>query len=296
MKRHSIWIWIGVLGMWIMGGTSYPLMSDVTKVVSPINLVFYRSFGSAILLGLITVMVAPRSFREIRWNKRLIPLVIASLLFNPGCAATLAWSSSKIPGAISALLFASLPAMATLFGALVGRRTTRMAVAGVAIASIAVAFLVGQPTSSISTSGMLAALGATLSWFVATEVWVTYNPQYPLLLATFMQVLIGAVGCLLVRPVVHAPAFDYHLLLIGGVIILTFTFATQHLMYLGISNRVSGPILTSFGLVNPLVAALVGYFYFAQKISHLQIVAGLILSIGVMLVVHEERRIISVKD
>ena len=290
MKRESILVWIGVLGMWTMGGTSYPLMSEVTKVVSPINLVFFRSFGSALLLGVITLVIAPRSFRELRWNRRLVPLFLASLLFNPGCAATLAWSSARIPGALSALLFASLPAMATIYGAIVGRRTSRVAVAGVVIATIAVIFLVGHPASSISTSGMFAALWATLSWFIATEVWISFNPQYPLLLATFMQTLIGAIGCLIVRPFVHAPALDRHQLFIGGVLFLTLTFAIQHLMYLGISSRVSGAILTSFGLVNPLVAALVGYIYFAQKITHLQVTAGVMLTVGLMLVVNEERR------
>ena len=60
-------------------------------------------------------------------------------------------------------------------------------------------------------------------------------------------------------------------------------------MYLGISSRVSGMVLTSFGFVNPLVAALVGYFVFSQKITTMQAVAGAILLVGVALVVKNER-------
>jgi drug/metabolite transporter (DMT)-like permease len=60
-------------------------------------------------------------------------------------------------------------------------------------------------------------------------------------------------------------------------------------MYLGISSRVSGMVLTSFGFVNPLVAAIVGYFVFSQKISAMQSIAGGILLIGVALVVKNER-------
>ncbi len=288
-RRETILTWVGVFGMWTLGGAIYPVMSDVTKVVAPLNLVFYRSFGSACILFLLVLIFQPRSLGEIRWNKRLIPLVAASLLFNPGCAGTLAWASVKIPGAITALLFGSLPAIATIYGILVGRRTHRMALAGVVIATIAVAFLIGHPSGTITTPGIIAALLSTLSWFAATEVWVTFNPGYPLLLATFMQTLVGAMGSLAARPILHSPALHIHEVFIGGVIFLTCAFATQHLMYLGISSRVSGMVLTSFGFVNPLVAALVGYFLFSQKISAMQAIAGGILLIGVALVVKNER-------
>ena len=41
-KRESVLTWVGVFGMWTLGGAIYPVMSDVTKVVAPLNLVFYR--------------------------------------------------------------------------------------------------------------------------------------------------------------------------------------------------------------------------------------------------------------
>ncbi len=288
-KRESKLTWIGVFGMWTIGGAIYPVLSDVTKVVAPMNLVFYRSFGSAVLLGALLIIFQRSTFRELKFDRRLIPLVVASLLFNPGCAGTLAWASVKIPGAITALLFGSLPAIATIFGMLVGRRTNRMAVMGVVIATIDVGFLVGHPSGTITTSGIIAALLATVAWFAATEVWVTFNPGYSLLLATFMQTLIGAFGAFLARPILNSPAVHVHEVFIGGVVFLTFAFATQHLMYLGISSRVSGAVLTSFGFVNPLIAALVGYLFYSQKITSMQSIAGAILLFGVALVVRNEK-------
>ena len=285
---EKVLVWLGVVAMWTVGGAIYPVMSNVTKSVAPMNLVFYRAFGSSIVLFIILLLFKREQFRYLRWNKGLIPLFAASLLFNPTCAGALAWSSTKIPGAISSLLFGTLPAMATIFGAIVGRRPHRMAVMGVVIATIAVGFLVGGPSGRVTTPGVLAALFATLAWFGATEVWVTFNPGYPLLLATMLQTAIGSAGCFLARPILHSPAINWHQYLIGGVIFLTCAFATQHFAYLGISSRVSGPVLTSFGFVNPLVAALVGYGLYAQKISLIQAVAGLILLVGVFLVVRED--------
>ena len=81
-KRESKLTWIGVFGMWTIGGAIYPVLSDVTKVVAPMNLVFYRSFGSAVLLGALLIIFQRSTFRELKFDRRLIPLVVASLLFQ----------------------------------------------------------------------------------------------------------------------------------------------------------------------------------------------------------------------
>ncbi len=287
LRKEAILTWIGVAGMWILGGAIYPVMSDVTKTVAPLNLVFYRTFGSGIALLLILLLFQRSQLALLRFDRRLIPIICASLLFNPICASALAWSSTKIPGAISALLYGTLPAMATIYGAIIGKRPHRLAIMGVVIATIAVVFLVGSPSGSTNPSGIYAALFSTLAWFAATEVWITFNPGYPLLISTSVQIWIGAIGCLLVRPVLKTPALDLHQFLIPGVIFLTASFAIQHFMYLGISSRVSPQVLTSFGFVNPLVAMIVGYAVYSQKITAVQGVAGVILLIGVGLVVKE---------
>jgi drug/metabolite transporter (DMT)-like permease len=278
----------GVAGMWIIGGAIYPVMSNVTKSVAPMNLVFYRAFGSALFFLALIVLLYRSQFRALKLDRRLFPLFLTSLLFNPICAGALAWSSTKVPGAISALLFGTLPAMATLFGAVVGRRPQRLAILGVAISTIAVVFLVGAPSGNVTIPGIFGALFATLAWFAATEVWITFNPGYPLLLATMLQTAIGAAGCYLARPLLHSPPLHMAELKIGGVIFLIVAFATQHFAYLGISARVSGAVLTSFGFVNPVVAMVIGYLFYSQKITGVQGVAGLILLIGVALVVRQE--------
>jgi drug/metabolite transporter (DMT)-like permease len=72
------------------------------------------------------------------------------------------------------------------------------------------------------------------------------------------------------------------------MIFLILALASQYWAYLGISRRVSPALLTSFAFVNPLVAGLIGFFAFGQKLGVIQLVAGAILLLGVFLVVKSE--------
>lgn len=230
----------------------------------------------------------PSALRSFKIDRRLIPVIVCAVLFYPICSVALAWSSTKVPGAVTALLFSTLPALMTVYAALRGRRPTRTAVTGVALATVAVIFLVGAPNGSVTTSGVIAGLVSVLAWFVATEIWIRFIPNYPLLLATTLQAFIGTVGCLLVRPLVGAPAIHFSQALRPSVLFLVFALAAQHWSYLGISTRVSAPVLSSFAFVNPLVAGIVGYVVFSQMITAIQGTAGLILLVGVFLVVRED--------
>ena len=84
---EKVLVWLGVVGMWTVGGAIYPVMSNVTKSVAPMNLVFLRAFGSAIVLFVIVLLFKREQFRYLRWNKGLIPLFAASLLLIPRALA-----------------------------------------------------------------------------------------------------------------------------------------------------------------------------------------------------------------
>ena len=72
------------------------------------------------------------------------------------------------------------------------------------------------------------------------------------------------------------------------MIFLIFALASQYWAYLALTRNVSAGLLTSFAFVNPLVAGIVGFIAFDQKIGSVQIIAGAILLIGVFLVVRED--------
>jgi drug/metabolite transporter (DMT)-like permease len=287
-KRLSRTTIFGIAVMWFVGGGIYPFLSHAAKTINPINIVLIRAWGSASILFLAVLILAPKSPRTFRFNKSFIPIIISSAMYSPLCSISLAWSSSRIPGAISALLYSTLPAMSIIYLAIKGQRPSTLAVSGVVVASIAVIFLIGAPQGSVQVAGILAALLSTFAWFSATEIWIKYESGYPLIFAIFLQVFIGAVGTTVVHFVMKAPSVHMKDVLNPTMIFLIAALASQYWAYLGISRRVSPALLTSFAFVNPLVAGVIGFFAFGQKLGATQLIAGVILLLGVFLVVKSE--------
>lgn len=278
----------GVAIMWFVGGGIYPFLSHATETIDPINVVFIRAWGAAAILFLAVLFLAPRSPRTFKFDKSFFPIVISSVLYSPICSVSLAWSSSRIPGAISALLYSTLPAMSIIYLAIQGKRPSVLATSGVVVASIAVVFLIGAPQGSVQVAGIFAALLSTFAWFAATEIWIKYESGYPLIFAIFLQVFIGAIGTTIVHFVMKAPDIHIRDVFNPTVIFLILALASQYWAYLGISRRVSPALLTSFAFVNPLVAGVLGFLAFNQKLQLIQLIAGAILLIGVYLVVKSE--------
>jgi len=287
-KRLSRTTIFGITVMWFVGGGIYPFLSHAAKTINPINIVLIRAWGSASILFLAVLILAPKSPRTFRFDKSFIPIIISSAMYSPLCSISLAWSSSRIPGAISALLYSTLPAMSIIYLAIKGQRPSTLAVSGVVVASIAVIFLIGAPQGSVQVAGILAALLSTFAWFSATEIWIKYESGYPLIFAIFLQVFIGAVGTTVVHFVMKAPSVHMKDVLNPTMIFLIAALASQYWAYLGISRRVSPALLTSFAFVNPLVAGVIGFFAFGQKLGAIQLIAGVILLLGVFLVVKSE--------
>lgn len=287
-KRLSQMTIFGIAIMWFVGGGIYPFLSQATKTIDPINIVLIRAWGSAIILFLAVSVLAPKSPRAFRFDKTFIPIIVSSAMYSPLCSISLAWSSSRIPGAISALLYSTLPAMSIIYLAIKGQRPSKLAVSGVLVASVAVIFLIGAPQGVVQVAGILAALLSTFAWFSATEIWIKYESGYPLIFAIFLQVFIGAVGTTIVHFVMKAPSVHVKDVINPTMIFLILALASQYWAYLGISRRVSPALLTSFAFVNPLVAGLIGFFAFGQKLGAVQLVAGVILLLGVFLVVKSE--------
>ncbi len=285
LNRSTIF---GLAVMWFVGGGIYPFLSNVAKTVDPINIVWIRAIGAAIILFFAVLVIAPKSIKEIKLDRTFIPIVISSALYSPLCSVTLAWSSSRIPGAMTALIYSTLPMMSIVYLAIKGRTPSKHASLGVVVATVAVIFLIGAPNGPVQIIGVIVALVSTFAWFAATEVWIKFESGYPMILAIFLQVFLGAIGTTIVRFVMDSPPVMRSDILNPSMVFLVFALASQYWAFLTISRRVSPALLTSFAFVNPLVAGVIGYFAFNQLLSKMQLIAGAILFFGVFLVVKSE--------
>ncbi len=274
--------------MWIVGGAIYPFLSEVTSSVDLLNIIFIRSVGAALILFIAVALTSPGSLKLIRFDKRLVMLSITGLIFSPICSGAVAWASSKEPGAVIALTYSILPALAVVYAAIQGSKPTRNSVIGVAIATLSVAFLIGAPSESVSTVGITVAFLSVIAWFIGTQIWIKFDPGYPILLATAIQVTVSAIAAGLLKLFISTPTIKSEDVFNFNMIFLIAALAAQYWAYMGLADRVSPELLTSFAFINPLVAGAIGYAVFSQSVSQIQVIAGAILLVGVYIVVRED--------
>jgi drug/metabolite transporter (DMT)-like permease len=274
--------------MWIVGGAIYPFLSEVTSSVDLLNIIFIRSVGAAAILLIAAALIVPGSFKLIRFDKQLLMLCGTGLIFSPICSGAVAWASSKEPGAVISLTYSVLPALAVVYAAVQGSKPTRNSVIGVVVATLAVAFLIGAPSESISAVGITVAFLSVIAWFIGTQIWIKYPPTYPILLATAVQLSISAIAAGLLKLFISTPAIKSADVLNFNMIFLVAALAAQYWAYMGLADRVSPELLTSFAFINPLVAGAIGYAVFSQSVSQIQVIAGAILLVGVYIVVRED--------
>ena len=274
--------------MWIVGGAIYPFLSEVTSSVDLLNIIFIRSVGAALILFIAVALTSPGSLKLIRFDKRLVMLSITGLIFSPICSGAVAWASSKEPGAVIALTYSILPALAVVYAAIQGSKPTRNSVIGVAIATLSVAFLIGAPSESVSAVGITVAFLSVIAWFIGTQIWIKFDPGYPILLATAIQVTVSAVAAGLLKLFISTPTIKSEDVFNFNMIFLIAALAAQYWAYMGLADRVSPELLTSFAFINPLVAGAIGYAVFSQSVSQIQVIAGAILLVGVYIVVRED--------
>lgn len=274
--------------MWIVGGAIYPFLSEVTSSLDLLNIIFIRSVGAALILFIAVALTSPGSLKLIRFDKRLIMLSITGLIFSPICSGAVAWASSKEPGAVIALTYSILPALAVVYAAIQGSKPTRNSVIGVAIATLSVAFLIGAPSESVSAVGITVAFLSVIAWFIGTQIWIKFDPGYPILLATAIQVTVSAIAAGLLKLFITTPTIKSEDVFNFNMIFLIAALAAQYWAYMGLADRVSPELLTSFAFINPLVAGAIGYAVFSQSVSQIQVIAGAILLVGVYIVVRED--------
>ena len=274
--------------MWIVGGAIYPFLSEVTSSVDLLNIIFIRSVGAALILFIAVALTSPGSLKLIRFDKRLVMLSITGLIFSPICSGAVAWASSKEPGAVIALTYSILPALAVVYAAIQRSMPTRNSVIGVAIATLSVAFLIGAPSESVSAVGITVAFLSVIAWFIGTQIWIKFDPGYPILLATAIQVTVSAIAAGLLKLFISTPAIKSEDILNFNMIFLIAALAAQYWAYMGLADRVSPELLTSFAFINPLVAGVIGFSIFNQSVSQIQVIAGAILLVGVYIVVRED--------
>lgn len=279
------WLAMGALAsaaaMW---GLMYVISSVALRAVPALPLVEMR-----ILLSL--VCLAPFAIRQRFWRVTPRQLLRLALIGLAGytCSLSLQFIGTALTSAsLGSLITSSAPAFIVLFAALGGERPTARATLALGVALVGMALIVGVDVpAGLSPLGLLALVGAAITWALYTVLGRGLARELPLLTTLFWGLLIGGLAAApLAAPQwpsldqmrQFSPALWLEILYLG-VIAMALAFFLWNYGFAHLRSDVGAV----FGLFQPLVGVLLGVTLLHDQLTPLAAVGALGIVAGAVL-------------
>jgi drug/metabolite transporter (DMT)-like permease len=284
--------------IYLIWGSTYLAIRFAIETMPPFLMVSARFLGAgALLYGWVALRREAVRPTAAEWRAAFLYGGCFFLVGNGGVS----WAESRIPSGIAALLVAMVPLWMTVMEWF-GRRGTRpalLALAGLTIGFLGVAFLVG-PGESLTKAAIdpvaVAALFVTTSGWAFGSLYANRAPHPRSLLQTAaMQMLAGGIlsgvfGTLVGEwPAVHVMAISLrsiaafaYLVVFGSIV------AFSAYTYLLRATRASHA--GTYAFVNPIVAVFLGWSLGGEPVTGRTLIAGAIIVTGVVLILRSRAR------
>ncbi len=195
------------------------------------------------------------------------------------------FAEQSVPSGLAAVAVASMPLFAAMFGGLYGAWPARMEWAGLAVGFGGVVLLNLGGSMGSAPLGALALIVAAAAWAFGS-VWSKRRNMPPAAMNTSAQMLTGGVILLAFALVVGerwpaAPSASASLAVVYLAVAGSLIGFTAYLYLL---NTVRPALATSYAYVNPPVAVMVGVAFGGEVVHSLDIVAMVVILVGVGLI------------
>ncbi len=293
-------LWLGMVVLYIVWGSTYLGIALAVDTIPPFLMAAIR-FGIAgsVLLAW-TLARDRRSFSPPTRREWRDSVIVGGLLLGGGMGMV-SFGEQTIPSGIAALLIAMMPVWVAIFGRLLlGERLPRMAVIGIAVGFVGVAFLVGPSASggagALDPLGLAAVILSPICWSLGS-LFASHRavlPRQPLL-ATGAQMLAGA-AVLAVMAALDGEFGRFHVEGISTESVAALAYLTVIGSLLAFTTygwllRVAPlPLIATYAYVNPVVAVALGAFVLHEPIEPRTLLAGGIIVFAVALIVTARSR------
>jgi len=208
------------------------------------------------------------------------------------------WAQQGIPSGVAALIVCSMPVLVLVLDWILftRRAPSPQGLVGVAIALAGVVTIVAHTHELSGTAQplyLVSMLAATVGWSFGTLLQKRSANSQTVLSFTCAQMLIGGVFQTIMATVDGEWArFDpagisiVSLLAVAYLIVFGSIIALN--VYLWLLTRVSAQKVTTYALVNPVVAMLLGSIFLNEKITMLAVIAAMLVLAGVALVLFQD--------
>jgi len=279
--------------IYLIWGTTYLAVVIMLRTIPPFagSAMRYTFGGTLLLLWLL--LFRRQAFAGLPWRR----LVLAGVLLVAGGNGFAVWAQQGVPSGIAALLISSVPVFVMLLNWLffARRAPEPRALIGILIGMCGVAVIVTHlhtPAGAVRMPYVLALLGAMLCWSSGTLVSRGTIAATQVSAATCVQMLVGAT-LLSSIALLHG---DWRALFaaqvtLGSWLALAYLTVFGSIValscFLWLLTQVSAQKATTYALVNPLVALLLGSFLLGEKITANVALAVLLILVGVGLVLFQ---------
>jgi len=271
--------------VWLIWGSSYLATRIGVTHLPPLLFAGIRFTVSGLLLS---AFALSRGFdvRSLRteWRHVVVLGVVGVALVNGLQVVALQW----VPSSAGALLNASCAFWIVLFG-LFGRRAHRpspLAWTGIAVGFVGTVALVWPRGTAVPFGPQLVILVGCLMWSIATIYLRNCDTRLDVFALTGLQMLcggllMGSVGL----AAGEAARFTWSpagLMAMAWQTVMSSCLA--YTAYTWLAKNASPAQTGTFGYVNPLIAAVLGYLILDERMSGLQVGAAAVVILGVVLV------------
>jgi drug/metabolite transporter (DMT)-like permease len=229
-----------------------------------------------------TVSVAAKT-QDAPWYWRNA-LIIGTLMLAGGMGLV-GVASLTIGSGLIATFIAIVPMLVALIGLPFGKRPSGLEIFGMLIGFAGVIYLVSGKSFNASTTGLLAMLGATLTWSIGSVLQTTKLPLAPGPMGFASEMLCGGAVLLVISLAVGEKIswpLDARALLAWGYLVV-FGSLIAFSAYLFLLANVSPALATSYAFVNPVIALLLGVWLGGEVVQSSEWLACCVILLGVLM-------------
>ena len=280
-------------GIYLIWGTTYLAIALAIRSLPPftVGAIRYLTAGSVMYAWLRSR--EPRPFDGLNIPGTLLCGVLMSGIGN----GFVMWAQKGVPSGVAALFVASLPMLILLFDwAFFSRqKPARVATLGVIVGLAGVAVLAthtGGMSGRIHPIHLLAVLAAEVSWAIATLLQRRFVPIRRIVNFTCLQLFAGGVfqlsAALIGRDwqVLAAHGVASSSLLAVAYLTIAGTLVANN-CYSYLIAHVSAHKVSTYALVNPVIALALGVVVLGEKVSWAMLIASALVLLGVALVLFQ---------
>ncbi|MDA2978071.1 MAG: EamA family transporter [Actinomycetota bacterium] len=301
-KRITPKVWIALVTVYLVWGSTYLGIALVIKTAPPLLSMGLRFVAAFFILALILLIFKGKSVLKVTRPELMSSVFLGGLLLGFGLG-NLTLAERYVPSGIAALIIAALPIWVTIFQRITGVRPKRITLVGIFLGLIGVAIIVlpggagpapGADPSKVKFWMFMILIG-NIAWAFGTFMTQRIPiPKDPFVLTTY-EMLFGGLA-LIIASFFNGERFKVelitqmsptskwawiYLVLIGSIV--------GYGAYIWLLNNTSLSLASTYAYVNPVIAVMLGLIVLSEPVDWPLFLGGAVVLSGVALVVSGER-------